>query len=93
MEFELIELSGVDSQNDNLVVTEEADVDEAIPIYLIKNPNKQAYKKTIDIDIENIDTNELRIKVNTRKWRPIYDVIDEDYFKESNILSDDFMQH
>ena len=34
-------------------------------------------------DIENIDTYETRTKVNTTKWRPIYEVIDESYIKDS----------
>ena len=43
-------------------------------------------------DIENIDTYETRTKVNTTKWRPIYEVIYEAYIKESNILPDDFIR-
>ena len=88
MEYELIESSEMDSKTGNLAVTEEADVDEAIPIYLKKERNTQAYKETMDIDIDKINTCELRNKVNTTKWRPIYEVIDEAYFMESNIFSD-----
>ena len=33
-------------------------------------------------DIENIDTYETRTKVYTKKWRPIYEVIDEAYIKD-----------
>ena len=36
MEAELTESSKIDSKTDNLRVTEEADVDEAIPIYIKK---------------------------------------------------------
>ena len=36
MEAELTELSETDSETDNLAVTEYANVDEAIPIYLKK---------------------------------------------------------
>ena len=36
MEAELIESSEMDSKNVNFAVTEEADVDEAIPLYLKK---------------------------------------------------------
>ena len=36
MEAELTELSEIDSKTDNLAVTEEADVDEAIPMYIKK---------------------------------------------------------
>ena len=46
----------------------------------------------MDIDIDKIDTYEIRNKVDTIKWRPVYEVIEEAYFKESEILSDDFMQ-
>ena len=42
-------------------------------------------------DIENINTYETRTKVNTTKWRPIYEVIDEAYIKESNIFPGDFI--
>ena len=43
-------------------------------------------------DIENIDTYETRTKVNKKKWRPIYEVIDEAYFKDSKISPDDFIK-
>ena len=43
-------------------------------------------------DIDNIDTYETRTKVNTTKWRPIYEVIDESYIKGSKIFSDDFIK-
>ena len=46
----------------------------------------------MDIGIDNINTYELRNKVNTIKQRPIYEVIYEDYFIEYKIFSDDFMQ-
>ena len=36
MEAELTESSKIDSKTDNLVATEEANIDEAIPIYLKK---------------------------------------------------------
>ena len=35
--------------------------------------------------INNIDTYETRTKVNTTKWRPIYEVIDEAYIIDSKI--------
>ena len=92
MEAELTELSVMDSKTDHLAVTEEANVDEAIQIDLIKEQNKQAYKETMDIDIENIITFEKRNKVNTTQWRPIYEVTDEDYFIGSKMFSDDFIK-
>ena len=36
----------------------------------------------MNIDIENINTFENIIKVNTIQWRTIYKVIEEAYFKE-----------
>ena len=92
MEAELIESSEMDSKTDNLAVTEEADVDEAIPIYIEKEQNTQAYKETMEIDIDQINTYELRNKVNTIKWRPIYEVIDESYFKGYKSFSDNLMK-
>ena len=50
----------MDSKTDHLVVTEEANVDEAIQIDLKKEQNTQAYKDTMDIDIENISTFEKK---------------------------------
>ena len=37
-------------------------------------------------DIETIDTYETRTKVDITQWRPIYEVIDESYINESNII-------
>ena len=46
----------------------------------------------MDIDIDKINTCELQNKVNTIKWKPIYEVIDGAYFIESKKFSDAFMQ-
>ena len=91
MEAEMTELSEMDSKTDNLAVTEEANVDEAIPIYLKKERNTQAYKYTTEMDIDKISTFEKINKVNTIKWRPIYEVIDEADFIDSKMFSDSFM--
>ena len=61
------ELTEMDSRTDNLAVTEQANVDEAIPIYLIKEQNTQAYKETMSMDIEKIDTYKTKTKMNTKK--------------------------
>ena len=45
------ELTEMDSRTDNLAVTEEANVDEAIPIDLRKERSTQAYKETMSMDI------------------------------------------
>ena len=42
--------------------------------------------------INNIDTYETRKKVNTTKWRPIYEAIYEAYIEESNIFPEDFIR-
>ena len=43
-------------------------------------------------DIETIDKNENSKQiVQKNKLRPIYQVIDEDYIKNSNIFTDDFI--
>ena len=81
----------MDSKTDNFAVTEEANVDEAIPIYIKKEWNKQGYKDTMDIDIDEINKVEKRNKVNTIKCTPIYEVIDEAYFIVSKIFSDAFL--
>ena len=46
----------------------------------------------MNIDIDKINTYELRNKLNTIKWRPIYEVIYEAYFIDSKMFSDAFMQ-
>ena len=58
----------------------------------IKERNTKSYKEKIRQDIENIDTYETRTKVNTTKWTPIYEVIDESYIKESNIFPENFIR-
>ena len=50
MEAELNESSEINSKTDNLAV-----VDEAILMYIKKEQNKQAYKYTTNIDIDNIN--------------------------------------
>ena len=67
MEAEPTELSEMKSKNYHLAVTEEANVDEAIPIDLRKERNKKSYKDTMSIDIGKINTFEKRNKVNTTK--------------------------
>ena len=52
----------------------------------------QAYKETISKGINNIDTYETITKVNTTKFSPIYEVIDEAYIKGSKIFYDDFIK-
>ena len=56
MEAELTESPEINSKTENLAVTEEAGVDEAIPVYLLKERKTQVYKKTMGIDIEKINT-------------------------------------
>ena len=43
-------------------------------------------------DIETIDIYEYRRVIQKTKWRPIYEVIDEDYIKDPNIFPDDFIR-
>ena len=85
MEVELNGSLKETSNTDNSEVTEEANVDEAIPIDHKKEQSVEAYKEKMSIDIENIDTFETRNKVNTWKWRPICEVTDETYVKGSKI--------
>ena len=75
------EMTEMDSIPDHLVVSEDEGADESVPINIRKERKKKSYKETMSQDIENIDTYENRTKVNTKKWRPIYEVIDEAYIK------------
>ena len=89
MEAELMKMEIIP---DNLEVPEDESVDESVPIDIIKERKKKVYKETMSQDINNIDTYETRIKFNTTKWRPIYEVIDETYIEESNIFPEDFIR-
>ena len=71
--------------------SEDANVDEAIPIQIRKEITTEAYKETMGQDIETIDKYENRKIDNITQWRPIYEVIDEDYIKISNKFPDDFI--
>ena len=82
----------MDSRHEILEVSEDASVDEAVPIDIIKEQNTKAYKETMSKEIENIDTYETRTIVNTTKWRPIYEVIDEAYIKGSKVNPDNFIK-
>ena len=46
----------------------------------------------MNIDIENINTFENRNKVYTTQWRTIHKVTEEAYFKEFDILPDNFIK-
>ena len=82
----------MDSRPDNLVVSEDVSVDEAITIDFRKEQGTEAYKETMSKYIDNIDTYETRTKVDTTKWSPIYEVIYEAYIKGSKLFPDDFMK-
>ena len=56
------ELTKMDSRPENLEVSEDESVDEAVPIDLIKQQGTEAYKYTMSKDIDNIDTYEIRTK-------------------------------
>ena len=86
-------LMKIDSILDHLAVSEDESVDEAAPINIGKEGNTKAYKETTSQDINNIDTYETRTKVNTTTWRPIYEVIDEAYIKDSNIFPEDLSEN
>ena len=86
------ELTEMDSIPNHLEVSEDEGADESVPIHIMKERNTKAYKETMSQDIKNIDNYETRKKVNITQWRPIYEVIDKAYIKESNILPDDFIR-
>ena len=86
------ELTKMDSRPDNFAVSEDASVDEAVPINIRKEYGTEAYKEKPSKDIENIDTYGTITKVNTTKQRPIYEFIDEYYIKDFKIPPDDFIK-
>ena len=69
--------------------SEDDNLDETIPTQIRKERTTKAYQETMNQNIETIDKYENRRIVNITQWRPIYEVIDEDYIKNSNIFPDD----
>ena len=72
-------------------VTTEANASNDVEIDPKEEQNTQAYKDTMNIDIENINTFENRNKVYTTQWRTIYEVIEPVFFKKYDTFPDDFM--
>ena len=60
------ELTKLDSRPDNLAVSEDASVDEAVPIDIRKERKTKAYKEKTSQYIKNIDTYETRTKVHKK---------------------------
>ena len=100
MEAELTEAPKTNSNNDNLEVAEEENVDEAITtesksikdvgIDPKEERNTQVYKEAMKIDIENNNTFETRNKVYTTQWRKIYEVIEPEFLRKSDTYPDGF---
>ena len=81
----------MDEKLGNNAFSEDDNFDEAIPIQIRKERTTEAYKEKMNEDIKTIAKNENSKKtVQRTKWRPIYEVIDEDYIKNSHIFPDDF---
>ena len=85
LEAELTGAPKETSNTDNLEMAEEANADEAITVEakasndmgndLKEEQNTKSYKERMNIDIENINTIKKRRKVNEKRWRNIYNVI------------------
>ena len=86
------ELMKMDSRPDNLAVPEDESADEATPIDIRKEGKTKSYKESMSQDINNIDIYKTRTKVNTTKWRPIYEVIDEAYIEYCDIFPEYFIR-
>ena len=56
-------------------------VQKTIPIQIRKERTTEAYKETTNQDIKTIDKYLDRRVINKTQWRPINEVIDEDYTK------------
>ena len=86
------EMNEMDVKHEKKAYSEDANVDEAIPIQIRKERTTEAHKDTMNQDIETIDKYEDRRVLQKTLGRPIYEVIDEDYIKDSNIFPDDFIR-
>ena len=91
METEMKEMDDKLGKTDFL---DDDNFDEAIPIQIRKERTIEAYKEKTNEDIETIDKNQnIKQIVQKNKWRPIYEVIDEDYIKNYHIFPDDLSQN
>ena len=61
------ERTKMDSRPDNLAVSGDASVGEAVPIDMRKEQGTEVYKETMSKNIDNINTYETRTKFNTTK--------------------------
>ena len=86
------EMKEMDVKQGKKAYSEDANVDEAISIQIRKERTTEAYKETMNQDIETIEKNEIRRIVNKTQWRPIYEVIVEDYIKDSPIFPNNFIR-
>ena len=86
------ELTEMDTIPDHLAVSEDESVEKSVLIDIRKERKTKSYKETISQDISNIHTYKTRKKVNTTKLRPIYEVIDEAYIKDSKKFPEDFIK-
>ena len=88
--------------HDNLAVTEEGNAYESITAVDtagneteidIKSGHKtEAYQEAMKIDIENIENIENNHKHYTKQWRKIYEVIQQEFFDETD-FPDNFLKH
>ena len=86
------EMKEMDEKLGNNAFSEDDNFDEAISIQIRNERTTEAYKEKMNEDVETIDKNENSKKiVQKTKWRPIYEVIDEDYIKNYNIFPVDFI--
>ena len=86
------EMNEMDVKHGKKAYSEYANADEAIPIQVRKERTTEAYKETMNQDIWTIEKYEDRKFIQKTKWTSIYEVIDEDYIKDSNIFPDDFIR-
>ena len=64
------------------------------PQVILKNNVKHKHiRKQWKLILNKINTFEKRNKVDTTQWRKIYEVIEEDYFIESDMFPDDFIKN
>ena len=86
------EVNEMDVKHGKKSYSEDANVDEPVPIQIRKESTKESYKETMNQDIDTIYKYENKRILNKTQWIPIYEVIYEAYIKDSNIFPDDFIR-
>ena len=77
-----------EKKNSDETITEVANASNEMQINLEEEHKTESYQETMNIDIENINKIENSHNHYTKQWRKIYEVIQQEFFDETDIFPD-----